>query len=220
MGIRAPLVISLLIILGMLAVSAWAWPSIPGGARIATHWDINNVPNGYMPKHMALFVTPATTALITLIFAVAPSLVRRKEVLVHSAKAYVAAWIGGLLVCFVAHVLLVLYARGYRIDIVGNTTFLLAVTFMFVGNLLSKTRPNPLVGVRTPWTRKSNYSWDKTHRFAGRAMVGGSLAALATMAVAGPQIANVVLIGGMIGMAIISIPLSYYYWRHDPHRTP
>lgn len=218
MGIRAPLVMSLVLIAGMLAVTAWAWPLIPDTARIATHWGANNVPNGFMRKDIALLFGPACASLVTAIFAVALFIAKRDSGLAKSSTPYVAAWLGTLVVFLISHVLIILYARGYKVDMIGNLTFLLALVFIVVGNLLGKTRPNPLVGVRTPWTRKSDYAWDKTNRAAGRMMVGVGLVTLLTFAAVGSNIAISVLVVGMLGFGVISIPLSYYYWRRDPAR--
>ena len=44
-SIRAPLIVSVLIVAGMAAVSAWVWPMIPDGARVAVH--VRMIPNGF-----------------------------------------------------------------------------------------------------------------------------------------------------------------------------
>jgi uncharacterized membrane protein len=218
MEIRAPLVISLAVIAGMLAATAWAWLLIPDGANIAVHWNASGVPDGFAHKPMALLVMPALAAVTTAFFAIAPFFTRHRTNLEKSAKAYTVGWLGTLLLAAVGHLLIIMHARGYGVDVVGNSTFILAMFLVVLGNLLGKTYPNPYVGVRTPWTRKSDYSWEMTHRATGKMLVALGLVTLATMAVADCLLAGRVLICGMFAAAAVSIALSYFYYRHDPRR--
>lgn len=218
MEIRAPLIMSLVLIAAMVVITIWVWPLIPAGTLIAVHWGLDGKPNGYMPRGMGLSIMPAGALLLTLIFALAPSFTKRKAELARSSKPYVAAWIGSLLVILAVHVLMILHTRGVAIDVLGNVFFLLALVFVAVGNLLGKTRPNPLVGVRTPWTRQSAYAWEKTNRAFGRMMVGTGLATLVCFAAANGRIAGIVFVAISVTIAVISIPMSYYYYRRDPER--
>lgn len=209
---------SLLIIAGMLAVSLWAWPLIPQGARIAVHWSAGGAVNGYAPKAKALLILPAVAAALTAFFAVAPFLTRRRANLAKSSKAYVVGWMGTLLLLAVGHALVILHARGYGVDIAGSSTFLLALFLTVVGNLLGKTYPNPYVGIRTPWSQKSDYSWEMTHRAAGKMFVALGLITLAVMAASDSRLAGRVMLVGVFVVAAIATALSYIYYRRDPER--
>lgn len=221
MDLRAPLVISGLLIGGMLAVSAWAWPLIPQTAEIAVHFDLDGNANGWMRRDVALLFAPVTACIVAAAFAVLPVFVRRrKEGLNASSAGYVTGWIGALVLLFVTHCSIVLAARGWQFDLAGNSALAVALVFTALGNVLGKTRPNPYVGVRTPWTHRSDYSWDKTNRAAGRMLVAVGLATLAALAVSGSREAHIVLFGGILAMAAVSVFLSYIYWRRDPGRQP
>ena len=57
-----------------------------------------------------------------------------------------------------------------------------AYLFMALGNWMGKIRRNPVMGIRTPWTLKSDYVWERTHRVGGRLMVVlGGVVALAAL---------------------------------------
>ena len=218
MEIRTPLILSTVLIAGMMAVSAWAWPLIPATASIAVHFDLDGRANGWMSRDAALLVIPALATITTLAFAIMPHFTTRKADLAASSAGYVTGWIGTMTVLFVAHCAVILKARGWPVDIVGTASIIAALLFIAIGNVLGKTRPNAYVGVRTPWTRRSDYSWDKSNRAAGRMMVVSGLATLAVLAVAGAKAATIVLIGGIAVMAVVSVILSYIYWRRDPAR--
>jgi uncharacterized membrane protein len=218
MGIRVPLIMSALIVVSMCGLSLWAWQLIPEGTRIAVHWDIANRPNGFASKEFALMVMPAAATGIALLFAVMFPLLGNRLDGSGTVTAYEVGWIGGLLVLAVCHVLIVLVARGYRPDIAGNAMFTVGLLLTVMGNFLGRTRPNPFVGVRTYWTLRSDYAWDKTNRLAGRIFVAVGLAILASLAVAGAPAAAVVLIVGVAGSVLVSVALSYVYWKRDPAR--
>lgn len=54
-------------------------------------------------------------------------------------------------------------------------SILLNIGLMIVGNYLPKCKPNLLLGIRTPWTLKSEQVWYQTHRFGGWFFVIGGL---------------------------------------------
>ena len=218
MEIRAPLLMSLAMIAAMFAVTAWAWPLIPDAANIAIHWSVDGIPDGFARKPEALLIIPAIAVATTAFFAIAPFLTRRRANLAKSSKAYVVGWLGALLILTVGHFLLVMHARGYAVNVAGSSVFVMALVFTALGNLLGKTHPNSFVGVRTPWTRKSDYSWEMTHRAAGKMFVALGLAMLATMAVSNSLLAGKVMIWGGFLVAAVSIALSYFYYRRDPER--
>lgn len=219
MGIRAPLVISLLLIAGMAVVSVWAWPLIPDTARIAIHWNADGVANGFASKEKALLIGPLLGAAITAVFAIFPFLTKWRDNLARSASAYIAGWVGLVLAVTVGHFLVILHARGYRVDVLGTHTLAVALVLIVLGNFLGKTFRDSFVGVRTPWTKQSAYAWEKSNRVAGKMMVAVGLASLACLAVDGSRLALHVLIDGMIAMAIVSVALSYVYWKRDPERS-
>jgi uncharacterized membrane protein len=217
MKLRAPLITSALIVAGMLAVSIWAWPLIPDGARVAVHWGLNNRPNGFAPKEIALLVMPAGAVLLSLLFAFILPLTGR-DAIESGANAYEIGWIGGVLLLAFVHVLVVMSARGNRFDVGGDAIFAVALLVAVLGNFLGRTRPNPYVGIRTYWTLTSSYSWDKTNRTTGRMFVATGLATLACLAVAGSSNAIVVFLIAMPSSVLAAVVLSYVYWRRDPEK--
>ena len=218
MGLRAPLIVSLLLVAGMLAVSAWAWPLIPDSARIAIHWNFDGQPNGFASKETALLLGPVGGGALALLFFLLPFFTKRRANLAKSAAAYKIGWIGTLLALAVAHIMVIMHARGILLDIAGNSMFMFALLMTALGNFLGKTHPNPYVGVRTPWTKRSDYSWEKSNRAAGGMFVAVGLLTLGVLAVGDTHAAKYVLLGGILTVALISVTLSYVYWKRDPAR--
>lgn len=217
MKLRAPLITSALIVACMLAVSIWAWPLIPDGARVAVHWGLNNQPNEFAPKEIALLIMPAGAVLLSFLFAFILPLTGRAAI-AKGAIAYEIGWIGGVLLLAFIHVLVVMTAHGYRLDIGGDAICAVALLMAALGNFLGRARPNPFVGIRTYWTLTSDYAWDRTNRAAGRMFVVTGLATLACLSVAGSSTAIIVFLGAVQSSVLAAVVLSFVYWRRDPDR--
>ncbi|HEY1961509.1 MAG TPA: DUF1648 domain-containing protein [Rhizomicrobium sp.] len=216
---RAPLIASLALVAGMAAVSAAVWTQIPDAARLPIHWDINGVPNGYAPKAVALLVAPVLALLLTLLLAGLASIRSTASRDALDSAAWRVGWIGSVLLLAIAHAIVILTARGVRLDVAGNVTFAAALLLIALGNFLGKVRANPWLGIRTPWTRTSTYSWEKTNRRGGRLLVAVGLATLGTIAVFGVVPAVYVLMAGSAATALVTSVASYRYWKRDPDRA-
>jgi hypothetical protein len=83
-----------------------------------------------------------------------------------------------LLFVFALHVVLMIEltdamnAVGIRTAAGRMVVVMLGLTFMAIGNLLPRTRPNVAVGVRTARTLTNTQLWQQVHRVGGYATVG------------------------------------------------
>jgi uncharacterized membrane protein len=218
MSLRAPLLISLLIIALMAAASLWAWGELPPGQSMPIHWNIHGEIDGWAPKEMALLFLPGMALLLSGVMAILPRFDPRRSNLAKSAKLYIVGWIGGLVVLLGAHVAVILTAMGVAVPIDRLVPPTLGIFLAILGNYLGKTRSNFFAGVRTPWTLSSEYSWEKTHRLAGRLFVATGLVAVALSLFAIAPLPLYGLLAGVFVTVIVSLVMSYVYWRRDPDR--
>jgi uncharacterized membrane protein len=218
MNLRLPLTLSVFLVAVMAAISAWAWVKLPDSAVIATHWGFDGKVNGTMPKDWGLSLLPAIGAAITLLLAFVPRIEPRRANMLASRKAFIAFWLGGLVVLAVAHAMMVGTALGFPVDVPGVLIIFIPLMIAFAGNYLGKVRPNFFLGVRTPWTLSSDLSWEKSHRLLGRLFVLSALATLAVRFTLGTESAFIVLAASVAGSGILAIACSYVYWKHDPER--
>lgn len=219
MNLRPIIYGSSLIIAGMAAATAWAWQQIPDGVQLPIHFGIDGKPDGFAPKAEALLIMPGLAVSLALLFLVLPALDPRRENIEASAKFWNAAALTAIALLAYVQGLLIATAMGQVIDITSALVPALSVMFMVLGNYLSKTRSNWFGGIRTPWTMSSDYSWGRTHRVAGTLYILSGVASLAAWAVAGTPAAFIVLIGGVVVSSILSVALSWVFWRQDPARA-
>jgi len=219
MSIRAPLLISVLLVAAMAAAGYWAWMQLPPHAEIAVHWGVSGAPNGFAERTRALFLLPIMGMLVTALFCVLPSIEPRRANLVASKKLYRAGWLGALLVMTLAQAAIVMNALHRPFDVRASIVTGVSLLLIVGGNYFGKSRANFFAGIRTPWTLSSDYSWEKTHRLGGRLFVAAGIATLLVLAANGAPAGLFVLLGTLFGSLAVTVAMSYVYWRRDPDKN-
>ncbi len=224
---RPILIASAAILLFMVALAAWAAAQIPAGAHVPLHWDAAGHVNRYGDRSEAirtLFMLPAIALVITAVLAVIPSIEPRRSNLLKSWRAYVAVWLGVLLLEAAVQVVIVAStlapATAGRIG--GSVVIAAAGTVIaVVGNYLPKIRSNFMFGIRTPWTLTSELSWNRTHRLGGRLLVAVGLLMVAAAAFLGQRLILGFGLAVLVLAAVATLFIySYLVWRQDPgHAT-
>lgn len=220
MKTRVVLLVTGVIVVACLAVSAWGWTQIPDGTDIPIHWGFDGRPNGWAPKPVGLLLVPAMALGIGLLFAMLPYLDPRRGNQLRSTTARVWIVSAALVLLLGVHVIAVLAATGAKLDIGRFVVAGVGLLSIVIGNYLGKVRSNWFVGVRTPWTLSSERSWARTHRLAGYLFVGAGLLAILLCLVAPPVIFTAGLLAGMAAAGIVPVVYSYFAWRSDPDRRP
>lgn len=89
-----------------------------------------------------------------------------------------------------------------------------------VGAFSGRVGPNPVVGLRTPWTYKSRLAWDRSNRLAGRLFFWIGLAGLAAAPFVSQPLGIYALTGAILIAVALSVFESWRVWRDDPERQP
>lgn len=218
MNIRPMLIVNGMLVAAMAAMSAWGWQAIPEGAQVPMNIGLDGSVHRYTDKTQYLILMPAIALGLTVFLAVLPFLDPRRANLAASSKFWNVAGILSIALLAYVHALLVWAAAGNAIDLTSALVPGLSVLFIGLGNYLGKTRSNWFGGVRTPWSMSSEYSWERTHRWSGRMMVASGFASLIAWFVVDAKLAFILLVGLVILSSIVSVVLSYVFWRADPER--
>ena len=97
---------------------------------------------------------------------------------------------------------------------------LVSLLMAAVGATMGRVGPNPVVGVRTPWTYKSRLAWDRSNRLAGRLFFWLGLIGLAAAPFAPQPLGLYALIAAILIAALLTVVESWRVWRDDPERQP
>lgn len=171
---------SILLTVVSLLLSLTVFSSLP--EQIPAHWNVHGTVDRFAPK-LTVFIFPGIIFLITILF----QFMRRTDPNSDNYDKFQREYhrytfvIG--LVFFAVQIMTI--AAAFRMDFNVNLIFCLGIgsLFIFIGNLLPKTKHNYFIGIRTPWTLADEQNWFRTHRLAGKIWVlGGLIVALAALA--------------------------------------
>ena len=195
MSNRTTTIFVLLMIVAATVAGLLLWNRLP--EQMASHWNLNDQVDGYMPRVWGVFMVPLIAAGMFLLFLVIPS--------IDPLKANIAQFRGAfnlfiiLMVAFMVyiHSLTLLWSLGYSGFGMSRAMLpAMGLLFIFIGYMLRQAKRNFFIGIRTPWTLSSDRVWDKTHQTGSALFIlSGVLAFIGSF------------FGGMTSFLMIMIPI-------------
>jgi uncharacterized membrane protein len=213
MSTRTTLIISLVLIAAAALAGALLWNQLP--EQMASHWDVNDQVNGYMPRFWGVFLMPLVTLGMLVLFLVIPSIDPLKANIAQFREAFNLFIV--LIVGFMiyVHSLTLAWSLGYQ-GFKMSTAMLpfMGLLFIVIGFMLRKAKRNFFIGIRTPWTLSSDLVWDETHRLGAILfMVSGALAVIGGFF--GGMVAFWLLFVPLIGSTLFLLGYSYVLYRRE-----
>ena len=213
MSTRTTTILVLLMILGAAAAGLILWNQLPD--QMASHWNVNDEVDGYMPKVWGVFLMPLVSLGLFLLFLVIPN--------IDPNKANIAEFRESFNLFIVLFVVFMLYVHGLTLAwSLGYTGFRLSTAllpavgllFIFIGFMLRKAKRNFFIGIRTPWTLSSDAVWEKTHQLgAVLFMASGALVFIGGLF--GGVTAFWMLLVPLIGSTLFLVVYSYILYRDE-----
>ena len=199
----------------LVATSVAGFILIPAGAALPVHWGLTGQADGFLPRDAALLVLPVIGALcVALLLAARRMTAVRPEGGRHALAAAVPLILGLFLVIQIA---IVAIGTGIAVDMVRLIVLALGVLFAVLGNIIPKTQPNGVAGVRLPWTMRDPANWSATNRLAGLLMLLGGIAMVLAAVVTGrPEVLLAVTLVAIVAPALVATIFSYRF----AHRSP
>ena len=178
---------------------------------IPTHWGIDGKPDAWGPKESSSFLCIYLMLGLTAMFAVLPALSPKTKPIHNFRDTY--DLIGYIIIALTGYIQVIVLLGAQGSINVGFAIILgMLIMFGLMGNNLGKIKPNYYMGIRTPWTLESDLVWEKTHRLAGRLLVGTSvLAIILVFAGLEPFYAIFLCVGALIGPAFYS----YFLYKQE-----
>lgn len=214
-NLKTTWLVSALIIVLMIGLSAWAWVQLPADASLPVHWNAAGEADRYGGKAEALLLLPAVMVGVLLLFSLIRFIDPLRANIARSGQAYRAVLLGVLFFMAVLHTGAILSALGYPINIGLLAAPAVGLMFVVMGNYMGKIRRNYMFGVRTPWTLASDLAWNKTHRITGKLFVLSGLLTIGATFL-GPTIAFFTMMASILSTVIFAMIYSYLVWKRDP----
>ena len=159
-------IIALVIVVASFILAALVYPLMP--SKVASHWNAQGEVDGYMSKSWGLFLMPAFSLAIFLLFLILPKI----DPLKKNYQKFKAHYEGFILVIigffFYLYIITLMWNANMKFSINQMLVPAFAILFYYSGVLMEKAKRNWFVGIRTPWTLSSKAVWDKTHRIGGQ----------------------------------------------------
>jgi len=192
-------------------MGACFYPYLP--EQIAAHWNGEGQVDGYMPKFWGVFLMPLALVVLAALFAVIVRIDPRKGNIEEFRK-----YSDGLLILlsvffFCVQLQVLLWNVGFRIS--PNVTFpvWICILFYYIGILCERVRRNWLVGIRTPWTLRSDRVWEATNQRAAKLLKAAGVIAL--LGVVFWRYALWFILVPVIAVVVYSVVYSYVEYRRQ-----
>jgi len=213
MSTRTTTIIVLLLIVGATVAGLLLWNRLP--ELMASHWNVNDQVDGYMPKFWGVFMLPLMSLGMTLLFLVIPNIDPLKANIAQFREAFnlFIVLIVGFMVYI--HTLTLQWSLGYtNFDMSKAMLPAMGLLFIFIGYMLRQAKRNFFIGIRTPWTLSSDKVWDETHRLGSILfMVSGVLALIGGLF--GGTTAFWFLFVPLLGSTVFLLVYSYVLYQRE-----
>ncbi len=211
---RSPLNLTSVAIAIVTTIAGFAL--IPAGTIMPVHWGIDGRIDGTMPRDLALIVMPVTVAFIWGLFAAIDRFTSPNKRAASAALVNVAISSTTALFTLI-QVLLVLIALGVPVDLVRAIVIALALMEIAIGNVMPKSQPNRIAGIRLPSTLNDPANWQAVHRLTGLLTVicGVALFVVALLIQSAPLLFLALAVSWVVPLAV-GIIYSLLLQRRQP----
>lgn len=203
---------TLLVIVAGFILAAYFYQNFPD--RVASHWNIEGVADGYSGRLSAAFLLPVLNLGLYLMLLFLPRLDPLKERyrefigIYNKVKFLMASFL------FVLYVLTGLNGLGIDVNFGFMFPILIGALLSVTGYLLRHVKKNWFFGIRTPWTISSEVVWEKTAIFSSRLFIAGGIL-IAASSLAGSIVRMIILISSIVLMALVPFIYSYIIYRQE-----
>ena len=179
---------------------------VPAGVDLPVHWGVTGAADGFLPRDLALLLLPAIAVLVLGLLV----WVRRSAAAAGGRQALTTAMSVLLGLFVVVQTAIVMIGVGIAVDMVRIVVLALGVVFVVLGNIMPKTQPNGVVGIRLPWPLADAANWQATNRLGGWLMLLGGLLMACTALLSGqPAILLTATAIGVIVPILVATLFSY-----------
>ncbi len=161
---KLKLIISSLLTVSPILLGLLLWNKLPD--PMPFHWNIAGEVDGYAGRGMAVFLTPIFILAIHLLCVFSTKLDKANHD--QNEKVFSLVYFITPVISITVHGFIYAAALGYGIDVTVIMGIIFGIIFIVIGNYMPKAKQNRTIGIKIPWTLRSDKNWNATHRFAGR----------------------------------------------------
>lgn len=200
---------NLILIVTSLLIELLVYNKLPD--LVPVHWNVSGEIDGYGPKIVGAFLTPVIMIFTWGGMKFLPKIDPRKRNYEKFEKSY--SIIVNMLITFffVVHIVTLGTALGYNIPVGMIVPIIVGLLFVVIGNYMPKLKSNFFIGIKTPWTLSSEFSWRKTHRLSSKLFVAAGIVIIISGFISNAYIKIAAFIISLSVIAIVPLAASYFY---------
>jgi uncharacterized membrane protein len=190
---------------------------VPSGIHLPIHWGPSGQPDAFWPRNWALAAVPAFVLGQTLFFAVVGRFMAADQFAAsRNVTAVIVPALSALML--VIQGTTVAIGLGYPDVMIRVIALAVGVLMILVGNVLPKTRPNAVAGLRFPSIPQDPAGWRATQRLTGLLLiVGGEVIILGALLIGSPRWLIAVLIASVLVPVVIGTVYGLRLARRTGH---
>ncbi|MFA4861689.1 SdpI family protein [Methanoregula sp.] len=177
---------------------------------IPVHWNLQGKADGFAASIPGAFGLPVIITLVTLLFILLPKFDSRYAGFALAKDIYAIILFATTGMLLVMEVIFLLIAAGYDLPVITIIPVLIGFLFIILGSLMPYIHRNTTMGIRLPWTMKSDDIWKKTHEHGGPLFMAGGILTVIGSLVSGIWAMALMLVI-IIGVTIYISVWSYRY---------
>ncbi|MCB9992574.1 MAG: SdpI family protein [Hyphomicrobiaceae bacterium] len=159
----------------LLIATIFGMVSVPLGTSLPVHWGLSGAADIFAPALVALLFPLIMVLVAALLFELFASWRQTRSDFERGRKVISAAFAALEVIALVLLVGTILIGLGQTVDMVRLIVLCVFGLFALIGNLLPKTQPNHLAGLRIPTTLADGTNWRVTHLWTGRLMLASAV---------------------------------------------
>lgn len=187
------------------------YPRMP--ELLASHWNIKGQVNGYLPKFWGLFLMPAISTFLLLLFVLIPKIDPLKENIAKFRRYFDTFVLLIIIFLFYLYLLTIFGNLNFRFNLVQLLVPALGILFFYTGILVENAKRNWFIGIRTPWTLSSDQVWEKTHQLGGKLFKAAGV--IAFLGVFFQNLAIYFVLVPAVGVSLYMIVFSYFEFQKE-----
>ena len=207
---KSKLIISSLLTLLPMFFGLALWNKLPNS--IPFHWNMAGEVDGYASRGTAVFLAPIFILAVHLLCIFATKLDKGNRD--QNEKVFALIYYITPAISIVAHGFVYAAAFGYGIDVTAVMGIMFGIILIAIGNYMPKAKQNHTIGIKIPWTLRSEANWNATHRLAGRLWFASGFVVLAA-AFLPNGIGMWVLLGLSLVVTVVPTLYSYLFYKKE-----
>jgi uncharacterized membrane protein len=186
------------------------WENLP--QVVPMHWNIDGKADRFGDKAGLWMIPVALPFLTYVIFLVAPVFTGKGQLNKMGLK-YDRLKFSLVLMTSVLASYILFVVKEQTIYLPSILPGLVGLLFAVFGNYFPVLKRNLYIGIKTPWTLKSDIVWEKTHRMAGKYwFIGGILVVICSLLFEHAVAIKILLVVAAV-ITVIPVAFSYFEYR-------